>query len=88
MTMPLEELASSLTKAEEDISALHEVLYNKEENNKKEHRLYVYLLPNQTETQEAKNLIYIKSPHKFNKDELETLDIYVHMAKLLNASAE
>ncbi|MGX6960967.1 MAG: hypothetical protein ACIPMY_07245 [Rickettsia endosymbiont of Pentastiridius leporinus] len=81
----LEELATSfLSEAEKDITALYEVLHNKETSDKKEHILYVYLPPDKIKAQDIKNLIYIKSPRKLNKDELETLDIYIHMTQLLN----
>lgn len=85
----LEELASFyLSEAKKDITALYEVLHHKEANDKKEHRLYIFLPSDQIKKQDAKNLIYIKFSHEFNKDELETLDIYVHFAQLLNTNVE
>lgn len=85
----LEELATGfLSETKKDIAALHEVLHNKETNGKKEHRLYVYMLSEQAKKQDVQNLIYVKSPYEFSKNELETLDIYVHLAQLLNTSSE
>lgn len=84
----LEELAIKfLSEAKKDIAALHEILCDEDINGKKEHRLYVYILSDQAKKQDTQNLIYVKSPYKFSKNELETLDIYVHLAQLLNTNA-
>jgi len=85
----LEEVAISfLDEAKKDLTALYEVLHsNKDSQDQEEHRLYVYLLPDQIKKQDAKNLIYIKSPYKFTKDEIETLDIYIHLVQLFNNTA-
>lgn len=85
----LEEIAISfLDETKKDLTALYEVLHsNKDSQDKEEHRLYVYLPPNQIKKQDAKNLIYIKSPYKFTKDEIETLDIYIHLVQLFNSTA-
>ncbi|ABV79173.1 hypothetical protein A1I_04115 [Rickettsia bellii OSU 85-389] len=85
----LEKLATEfLSEAKKDIEALHEILCDEDANSKKEHRLYVYMLSDQAKKQDTQNLIYVKSPYKFSKNELETLDIYVHLAQLLNTNAE
>lgn len=79
----LEKLATEfLSEAKKDIEALHEILCDKE------HRLYVYMLYDQAKKQDTQNLIYVKSPYKFSKNEFETLDIYVYLAQLLNTNAE
>ncbi|HJD55934.1 MAG TPA: hypothetical protein LFW21_04795 [Rickettsia endosymbiont of Pyrocoelia pectoralis] len=85
----LEEFTTAfLLKPEKDITILYEVLHYKEANDKTEHRLYIYLPPDKIKSQDIKNFIYVKSPRKLNKDELETLDIYIHAAQLFNNPAE
>lgn len=49
---------------------------------------YIYLPPDQIKKQDAKKLIYVKSPYKFTKEEIETLDIYIHLVQLFNTSSE
>ncbi|MCC8467421.1 MAG: hypothetical protein LN589_01570 [Rickettsia endosymbiont of Eriopis connexa] len=79
----LEEVAASfLDEIKQDITALYEVLHaNKESQNQEEHRLYIYLPPDQIKKQDAKRLIYVKSPYKFTKEEIETLDIYIYLVQ-------
>ncbi len=86
----LEEVAASfLDETKKDITALYEVLHaNKESQDQEEHRLYIYLPPDQIKKQDAKKLIYVKSPYKFTKEEIETLDIYIHLVQLFNTSSE
>lgn len=68
---------------------MYEVLHaNKESQDQEEHRLYIYLPPDQIKKQDAKKLIYVKSPYKFTKEEIETLDIYIHLVQLFNTSSE
>ncbi|GAA5252111.1 hypothetical protein KNCP2_03990 [Candidatus Rickettsia kedanie] len=59
---------------------------NKESQNQEEHRLYIP--PDQIKKQDAKKLIYVKSPYKFTKEEIEILDIYIHLVQLFNTSSE
>ncbi|QQV75596.1 hypothetical protein H6P87_01158 [Rickettsia tillamookensis] len=86
----LEEVAASfLDETKKDITALYEVLHaNKESQDQEEHRLYIYLPPDQIKKKDAKKLIYVKSPYKFTKEEIETLDIYIHLVQLFNTSSE
>ncbi|MFP3012628.1 MAG: hypothetical protein ACEY3D_06865 [Rickettsia sp.] len=86
----LEEVAASfLDETKKDITALYEVLHaNKESQDQEEHRLYIYLPPDQIKKQDTKKLIYVKSPYKFTKEEIETLDIYIHLVQLFNTSSE
>lgn len=86
----LEEVAASfLDETKKDITALYEVLHaNKESQDQEEHRLYIYLPPDQIKKQDAKKLIYVKSLYKFTKEEIETLDIYIHLVQLFNTSSE
>ncbi len=86
----LEEVAASfLDETKKDITTLYEVLHaNKESQDQEEHRLYIYLPPDQIKKQDAKKLIYVKSPYKFTKEEIETLDIYIHLVQLFNTSSE
>lgn len=86
----LEEVAASfLDETKKDITTLYEVLHaNKESQDQEEHRLYIYLPPEQIKKQDAKKLIYVKSPYKFTKEEIETLDIYIHLVQLFNTSSE
>ncbi len=49
---------------------------------------YIYLPPDQIKKQNAKKLICVKSPYKFTKEEIETLDIYIHLVQLFNTSSE
>ncbi|WP_200885856.1 hypothetical protein [Rickettsia felis] len=90
----LEEVAASfLDETKKDITTLYEVLHaNKESQDQEEHRLYIYIYiylpPEQIKKQDAKKLIYVKSPYKFTKEEIETLDIYIHLVQLFNTSSE
>lgn len=86
----LEEVAASfLDETKKDITTLYEVLHaNKESQDQEEHRLYIYLPPEQIKKQDAKKLIYLKSPYKFTKEEIETLDIYIHLVQLFNTNSE
>ncbi|MCC8462186.1 MAG: hypothetical protein LN546_03245 [Rickettsia endosymbiont of Ecitomorpha arachnoides] len=86
----LEEVAASfLDETKKDIITLYEVQHaNKESQDQEEHRLYIYLPPDQIKKQDAKKLIYVKSPYKFTKEEIETLDIYIHLVQLFNTSSE
>ena len=86
----LEEVATScLDETKKDITALYEMLHaNKESQDPEEHRLYIFTAPDQIKKQDAKKLIYVKSLYKFTKEEIETLDIYIHLVQLFNTSSE
>jgi hypothetical protein len=71
--------ASVLADTKKDATSLYQVI-NIDNNNT--YRLYIYLPHDRMHVSKEKTLVYIKAPYIFAKDEVETLDIYVHLAKL------
>ncbi len=77
-------ISSFLASTKKEITAFQ--VLNAETNTDKpnsSHQLYVYLSKDKINQPNLKNLIYVKAPYIFNKDERETMDIYLHLAKIL-----
>ncbi|WP_341792958.1 hypothetical protein [Rickettsia endosymbiont of Ceutorhynchus obstrictus] len=81
-------IAAFLSEPQRNIAALYKVLDRKLNTESDHvHRLYVFLPRDKINQKNQKTLIYVKIPHIFNKDELETLDIYMHLVKIFSDRA-
>ncbi|MFY9590100.1 hypothetical protein [Rickettsia endosymbiont of Halotydeus destructor] len=72
------ELEDIILLSKKEITTLYHILSKESDSS---NRLYIHLLSNKNQLNK-KNLIYVKAPYIFNKDEKETLDIYIHLAKI------
>ncbi|WP_342270591.1 hypothetical protein [Rickettsia endosymbiont of Orchestes rusci] len=81
-------IAAFSSEPQGNIAALYQVLDRKLNTESDHvHRLYVFLPRDKINQKNQKTLIYVKIPYIFNKDELETLDIYMHLVKRFSEKA-